>query len=387
MDFNKKILILFIIIIFIYIIIRLIIKRIQIKQAYEIEKLKMEGYSNSNVSSLQDSYNCPITIKNNLRIRLNNINIPNGMNLQNYAIKASINSAYNGKENNTDMINLVLSRGCRFLDFEVYKDSITSFNVVSISKTKDDDFIPLDNKLTISDALNYVNMYGFNSTCPNYGDPLFIQIRLKCNDTDKESICYDINNILTQQINPLYNGKITKNTSMMDLIGKIIIVMDTKDCINGSKILDINRKVNLYNNNLPDMQTFLYDESLPIEQLKVNSDMYTCSVSSIRQILFNTYTNVNSYDLFNNYSIHILPMMFWDSGIYLCNYEGLFNECGGGIVPLSSIYYKLKNKDSTYISYPDPLFTSSNYNDTTISIFIIFACLGTVGFIIAREYQ
>ena len=55
MDFNRKILILFIIIICIYIIIRLIIKRIQIKQEYELHK---EGYENTTVSSIQNNYDC-----------------------------------------------------------------------------------------------------------------------------------------------------------------------------------------------------------------------------------------------------------------------------------------------------------------------------------------
>jgi hypothetical protein len=383
MDFYKKILILIIIIIFIYIIIRLIIKRIEIKKAYEIQINKIEGYDNINVSSLQKNYDCNNTIKNDLITRLNNIkNIPNGSNIINYAIKASINSAYNGKENTTDMINYVLSRGCRFLDFQVFKDSTSGIDVVSIPNN--DEYTPLDSVLNISDALNYINMYGFNSVCPNYSDPLFIQIRLKCKVSDKKSICYNINNIIKQQLNPLYKGKIDKKTSINDLLGKIIIIMDAADITYDNNIDNISQIVNLYNNNLPNMQTYLYN-LLPKKNLVVNTDMYTCNTLYIKQTIFNTYTNIDSYDIFQNYSCQIIPMMFWDTGGYLCSYETLFNNCGGGIVPLSSIYYKLKNTENKYIEYPDPLFASSNYNNPIATIITIIACLGIVGFIVMRD--
>ena len=45
--------------------------------------------------------------------------------IRNFCIKSSCNSAYTGKYMNLNMIKYVLSRGCRFLDFEVYiKDNI-----------------------------------------------------------------------------------------------------------------------------------------------------------------------------------------------------------------------------------------------------------------------
>ena len=40
--------------------------------------------------------------------------------IRNFCIKSSCNSAYTGKYMNLNMIKNVLSRGCRFLDFEVY---------------------------------------------------------------------------------------------------------------------------------------------------------------------------------------------------------------------------------------------------------------------------
>ena len=389
MDFQRKILILFIIIICIYIIIRLIIKRVQIKQEYELKQVNREGYENSTVSNIQNSYTCDLTIKDDLKTRLNNVKT-SGLKIINYAIKASMNTAYDGTGNNTDMINFVLSRGCRYLDFEVYRytdaNNLTT-NVVSISKNKNDEPIPLDSGLTISDALHYVSMYSFNSTCPNSSDPLFIQIRLKCKEEDKPALFPDIYNNIIQKLNPRYIGKVTKETSMKNLLGKVIIVMSAAD-ITYNNNLDpaLKETVNIYSNTLPDMQTYPY-LSLPTAKINILQDMYSCDFSFIRQVQFSTYTNVDSYDIFNNYTCHIIPMMFWDTSSYLCNYENLFNKCGGGIIPLSCVYNQLKNTESTYIAYPDPIFASSNYNSPMISIFVIITCLGIVGLIVMKENQ
>ena len=388
MDFTKKILVVLIIFIFIYIIIRLIIKRIQIKQEYE-----KEGYENTTTASVQDGYDCAVTIKNDLKNRLKNVEdnsgnySPGAMYLQNYAIKSSMNTAYNGKENSTDMINYVLTRGCRFIDFEVYLYKDENRAVVSVSKNKDTDFLPLDNTLSLSDALYYTNMYAFNSTCPNYGDPLFIQIRPKVKiNEEKKSICDKINSAISDNLSPRYSGVVSNgtdisgNTNIKDLMGKIIIVMDRT-------YVDCSRNINLSN------QALSYSVLSPTNEkiLKIKYDMYTCDLSGITQVLFEDasfvsyLTNVNSNNLFLKYSTQIVPMMFWNTGGDLCNYETLFNKCGGGIVPLSFIYNKLKKNDIKYIEYPDPLFAFSNYNGQTSSIVVIIACLGIVGFIVMRE--
>jgi hypothetical protein len=375
------------------------IKRIQIKQEYEIEK-GIEGYDNENVNSIQNGYDCGVTIKNDLASRLKNVQdnstnyLPDSFYLRNYAIKASMNSAYNGTENTTDMINYVLTRGCRFLDFEVYKDADIQVPVVSMTKNRDTDFLPLDNGLTISDALYYVNMYAFNSTSPNYGDPIFIQIRPKISskdaatyETNKSSICYSINDAVMNNLSPLYSGKIVGDTPMNLLLGKIIIVMDDITFSDCSGI------TNLSSNMIPYMQTLSYGSisNTPLQLLTLKTDKYTCNVSLIRQVIFEdasfvSYnTNVSSNMLFQNYSCQIVPMMFWNTGGELCTYETLFNKCGGGIVPFSFIYNELQKNNSKYIDYPDPMFAFSLNSNNTTTIVIIVACLGIVGFIVMRE--
>jgi len=386
MDFYRKILILFIVLIFIYIIFRLIIKRIQIKE--EI----LEGYENDNVNSIQYNYDCGLTIQNDLAFRLKNLKdnsinyFPDAFYLRNYAIKSSMNSGYNGKENTMDMINYVLTRGCRFLDFEVYKEDVYGVVIVSVSKNADNDFIPLDNTLSLSETLQYINVYAFNSICPNYGDPMFIQLRPKIRNTEfyetnKKSICENITKSINENLTPKYTEKVTSETPIVNLLGKFIIVMDDASFPDCSSVSNLSPTTISYGT-LTTQKEY---------ELLLKTDKYSCDVYSINQILIEDASyvayksNVSANILYTNYSAQIVPMMFWDTGGDLCSYETLFNKCGGGVVPLSFIYNQLKNNSSSYISYPDPLFASAIYGNQTTTIIVIVSCLVIVGFIIIRE--
>ena len=388
MDLNRKILILLIIFILCYILFRIVIKRIQIKQY-------MEGYENQDVNTIQTGYTCPVTFQNNLKTKVLNIqkyNKQEALYLRNWSIKSSLNSAFNGKENTIDMIHYVLSRGCRFLDFEVYMfhDPITESNSIVVSTSKDSDFIPIDKNLSVSDVLYYINIYAFNTVCPNYDDPLFIQFRPKIRDDSnhdeyKNAICSTINSAIVENLSPLYKGVINNTTSLMDLLGKFVIVMDDFN------FYDCKPNINLPNNNHSVMNTYSY-QNMPLQQnmLRIKSD-FVCNVNQITQVIFQddkgvSYTtNVSSDYLMRNFSIQIIPMMFWNTGGDLCNYETLYNKCGGAIVPLYLIYIQLSKGSEKYIQYPDPMFAFSIYGSQTVTLFILVASLAIVGFIAVRE--
>ena len=62
--------------------------------------------------------------KDKIENKLNSITIQNSIEddslpLKDYVYKASYNSAVSGDFVSNDMISLVLSRGCRFIDFEI----------------------------------------------------------------------------------------------------------------------------------------------------------------------------------------------------------------------------------------------------------------------------
>jgi hypothetical protein len=355
----------------------------------------MEGYENQDVNTIQTGYTCPVTFQNNLKTKLLNIekyNKKEPLYLRNWSIKSSLNTAFNGKENTVDMIHYVLSRGCRFLDFEVYmfNDPITESNSVVVSTSKDTDFIPIDKHLSVSDILYYINMYAFNTVCPNYDDPLFIQFRPKIRndsnyDINKTAICSTINNAIIENLTPLYKGQITSETSIMDLLGKFVIVMDD---VNYN---DCKPNINLSNNNVSIMKTYSY-QNMPLQQnmLRIKMD-FICDVTLVNQVIFEddkgvSYTtNVSSDYLMRNFSIQIIPMMFWNTGGDLCNYETLYNKCGGAIVPLYLIYVQLTKGTEKYIQYPDPMFAFSIYGSQTMTLFVLVASLAIVGFIAVRE--
>jgi hypothetical protein len=409
MDFSRKIFIIFIIIIFTYILIRLFQKRSHIKNLLDTNTI--EGYENSKVNTIVTANKCPINIQDNLQARLNNINTITGVNktaanyLCNYAIKASMNSAYNGSECNTDMLNYVLTRGCRFIDLAVFRDPVSGASIVSVSTGKDYTYpITQEKPLLLSDALEYINMYAFNSTCPNPGDPIFIQFRPRQPSSDDM-----ISNIYLKQIyTDIYNGcntylkqfaytsPVTQNTDINSLLGKIVLVMDTTLYNYSNVYPELKPIINMDNNTSSTntgMNTISYGNLPPQSQLVLSPDKFTCNINTVTQNLWIDSKNIdyashsNSYLMFQNYSCQIVPMQFYNNGTDLYNYEMLFNNCGGGIVPLSLVYSKVNINTNPYIAYPDPIFTIPNYGNQTTSIIVITVCLGIAGYIIYNEIK
>jgi len=420
MDFSKKIVIVIIILIFTYILMRLLQKRFILQQNQSINI--MEGYQNYNVNGISNSNLSPITITNNIKTRISTIqslvstNITQSVALCNFAIKASMNSSYNGTECTTDMINYVLTRGCRFIDLAVFRDPDSGASIVSVS-TSSDFTLPItqDTPLFLSDAINYISMYGFNSTCPNQDDPLFIQFRPRDPSTDINyanliTIYNDIYSCCTTYLPSfLYtdtntNNKVSPTTNIKNLLGKAIIIMDitlynytTVLQNNTTSLTNLNSIINMDNNTSSSSGgtvTFSYSNLPAQKPLTLSSDKFSCSVNNtITQNLWidknnNDYnTNADSYNLFKNYSCQLVPMLFYNNGTDLYNYEMLFNTCGGGIVPLAVIYSKVSVTTTPYIAYPEPAFAIPNYGNNTVSIIVITACLGITGFIIYSEFR
>jgi hypothetical protein len=410
MDFSKKIIIVIIILIFTYILIRLFQKRSILQQNYD----KIEGFdfTDANVTSIQENNLSSITIQDNLNSRLANISskFSSSLQLYNFTIKASMNTAYDGNTCNIDMISYVLSRGCRYLDFEVFRnpDENNSNTIVSVSTSSSDFTIPITQEipLSITDAINHTSTYSFNNICPNWNDPLFIQIRPRAPSTDTDnkylkSILKDIYEACNAYLinsDRLYPNKVTPNTSMTELTEKpkVVLILDNTVYANISTLsTDLSRIVNMYTNqSTPNgiMNTIKYSK-LPIKNpLKISSNGFNAMVkNTITQSLWiddknlEYNTNSDSYLLFKDYSCQIIPMIFWDNGTDLYNYEMLFNNCGGGIIPISLVYSKLNINSKPYMAYPDPIFAMPNYGSKTSSVLIIITCLGIAGYIFYND--
>ena len=121
----------------------------------------------------------------------------------------------------------------------------------------DDPFSPSNNTLPMNDVFKTIMLEAFNSACPNPDDPLFIQIRPKVADKKNEqmelfnkiasSLLFYFGNVSNSNV--LFNGTVTKNTSISDLMGKVIIVFD-------------NTNYPLYSRNSPQLKNIVHLETM-----------------------------------------------------------------------------------------------------------------------------
>jgi hypothetical protein len=132
--------------------------------------------------------------------------------LKHYFIKASYDSAFTGTCMNTKMIEFVLGRGCRYLDFEIHSEGTDLY--VSNGKVSKDDRIPL------ASALATIKSYSIPGK--TITDPIFINLRFKYPD----SITHDVVKTEIRALtNRMYTGRtIDGTTRMKEIQGKCIII-------------------------------------------------------------------------------------------------------------------------------------------------------------------
>lgn len=259
MEFLKQILITIIILLIIYLIWRLIKKSNENKQYVESTHTSIkEGLlglgsiistPDSELESLKSKE--PIKI---LTVKPELTNLP----LKEYCIMGSYNSAITGKYVNLDMVKYVLSRGCRFLDFEVFyinnkkSNDIDELYTPVVSYVLDKNFknLETENTVLLDKVLVAAVANGFSSNSPNNGDPLFIQLRIKPTKVDKTEYSsfsddnayqdnFKKNEVLKKDFyravaksvdyalkSKLYNGEVTQETKFADLMGKVVLIID-----------------------------------------------------------------------------------------------------------------------------------------------------------------
>jgi hypothetical protein len=215
MSLFKKILIFIIVIIFTYVLWRLIYNRHEILKKHIGNK---EGFTffatpDSELTSVKNSD--PVIIQN---INPSYASLP----LRDFVIKASFNSAITGKYVNLAMIQYILSRGCRFLDFEIFL--IDGAPVVAYSTDKKSDTIDTNNYILLDSVLASAVSNAFSQVSPNSNDPLFIHLRIKSSDPKIYSaVAKSIDFSMKAK---LYNKNVTNNTELSEIMGKVVIVMD-----------------------------------------------------------------------------------------------------------------------------------------------------------------
>ena len=276
--------------------------------------------------------------------------------LKEYVIKASYNTAITGNYVNLDMIKYVLSRGCRFIDFEVlfFDDKAV------VSTTSDPNYIVIDteNVVPLSSALSAAVSQGFSRPSPNFEDPLFIHLRVKSKDA---AVYKRIGKAVDFALkHKLYKGKIDQNTKLSDIMGKVVLVFDKtadrdyrkhtkcspgeKNCYSLDNFISLESGTEILSNqnysqilNKKNKQLTICDDS----NLATDVDNYRLALPDKKS---DNVRNPGIENMIMNHIIQIVPYRFYIKGDEIDEYETFFNDLGFAITPLSSAnaYYASK---------------------------------------------
>jgi hypothetical protein len=375
----KKFLILFTVIIFLIIIWRLIIVRIQMRK--EVEKFSLfSNVENKELTSIESTDKVVIkSVSSNDSSRA-----IQDLSLCELCIKGSYNSALSGNYINLDMLQYVINRGCRYLDFEVLYIPVDPTNVHSqfkpvVGYTTSTDFsiINSENTILLNTVLASAISNAFTSSCPNNNDPLFINLRIKSNNVNVYS---DVASAIDQSIQPkIYASNVqvftdptklttiyaampvTRNTKLKDIMGHVIISVDktifpnyihyTSTCdLSGGTCYDLTKYTNIQNGS-EDMNLILYSMVSQKPSMQILNDNLHTNVKNISvanpdnlYLLNPSNKNPNYGDYILKYGCQWVPYRFYQNDSELQEYEKFFNDHNSGIIPLASAISYYMNK-------------------------------------------
>lgn len=352
MEIYKKIIILIIIILFFYIGYRLL-KKIDCCKKHINNKEGLENITATNeeieLNSLKSTEN--VTINS---IHKSDINLP----LSQYVIKASYNSAVTGDYISTDMVKYVLSRGCRFLDFEVFlidgkpKVAYTSDSTYKTIESK--------NSVLLDDVLSLIVSNAFSNVSPNRLDPLFIHLRIKSSKTTDNDIYKNVAKSLSTIKESIYNETYVNNnnTKLKDIMGKIIIIMDNtinynyKNYTNCNKneknCYDFKKYINLESGNgfinIERYSDILKQKTTPPRIIRdINTDIKNMKMA-LPDYNMKNISNPKLEPFISDYGIQIVTYRYYKKDNNLTQCENIFNEQKFGIVPLATMVKYLNKK-------------------------------------------
>lgn len=291
--------------------------------------------------------------------------------LSQYCIKSSYNSALTGNYINTDMIKYVLSRGCRFLDFEIYL--LDGSPVVAYSTDTTFSSLNTQNSIQLSEALSTVGTYGFIAPSPNPMDPIFIHLRIKSTSNSIYSkIAQNIDSTIKSLLYSNSNGNIIKvngNTILKNLMGKIIIIVDRSLSQNYASIINsicTDSKIKIKPSSCYNLVNYVHMESggdtiRKYSYSNMTSQMYSTpnimddgintDVKKMKMVtpdlitnIFGMISNPPYYNIPINYGVQIMAYPFYIVDANLGGYESIFSNFGAAIVPLSDMIKYIDTK-------------------------------------------
>jgi hypothetical protein len=325
---------------------------LKLKAQQELEKKHVEGFGEDEIQEVIQS-NEPVAIDAVLDKFLD---LP----LREFIVKSSYNSAISGTFANQEMIRILLQRGVRLLDFEIYTDT----NIEYVSYSKDNEFTmntanEPSERLSLASALETVNAYSFIMPSPSPNDPLFLSLRVKNKLSDQKDVYKRIADILNTTFpNRLYqdsSGKaidVNGSTPFKDIMGKIIVIFDTEgkisnyqeycaDTTNTNACSKIYPFVNIPANIATGLPIYNYNQITTTYHARVLQQgngfgttintfvMVAPPVDDIIQIPPPKEVINSSFPQFILYKFYI-------QNANLAEYEDIFNQANSSFVPISS---------------------------------------------------
>ena len=352
MHILKKMLILVIVFVTIYMIHYLLKTRntLKLKAQEELEKKRVEGFGEEEIQKVIQS-NEPIAITAVLDKFLD---LP----LREFIVKSSYNSAISGDFANSEMIRILLQRGVRLLDFEIYTDN----NIEYVSYSKDNDFTmstanePSD-RLSLASALGTVNAYSFIMPSPSPNDPLFLSLRVKNKLSDQKDVYKRIADILkTTFPNRLYqdsSGKaieVNGSTPFKDIMEKIVVIFDTEGkisnyqeyCANAQNACsEIYPFVNIPANIATGLPIYNYNEITTKyhERVLQQGDGFGTTINTFVMVAPPVDDIIQippPKEVINSSFPQFILYKFYIQNANLAEYEDIFNQANSSFVPISS---------------------------------------------------
>lgn len=274
----------------------------------------------------------------------------NNLPIKEFCIKSSYGSATTGKYVHLDMIKHVLTRGCRLLDFDVFyvKENENFVPKVGFSTDVNNYFIESKNSLLLDDVFSTIAAHAFSQTSPNRTDPLFINMRIKSNDSAIYSAVAKSIDAKLKSIT--YSGKVSRDTPFKDLMNKAVISVDKtirRDYADFAKCdetdvscYDLSNYVNIESGS-EDMNMFHYTDLLSQTanpSLIKDDDTRTTVKTMIMAVpdVVSSRSNPKIDDFILKHGSQLVAYRFHILDDNLLRYEMLFDNLSAGCVPLSS---------------------------------------------------
>jgi hypothetical protein len=270
--------------------------------------------------------------------------------IRNYCIKSSSNSAYTGKHMNLNMIKYVLSRGCRFLDFEIYiKDNIP---IVAYSTNRQslETFTSEAPAVSLAGVFSTIMSNAFTDTAPNPKDPLFIHLRIKTLDPNAYTKIAKLikSNLATKQLTDGQGNAvpITLDTQLTSLQGKVAVIVDQHSspgyqnystCSpDQTECYSLAKTVNMVSNS-QSIRTY-FQRELTFQPINPpDPAVYLFRIVFPDLGFFNSTKNSDSMYLIKNYGTQAIAQAFYEKDGNLRTYEEIFKTNRGAFVRIESI--------------------------------------------------